>query len=72
MTLAASGDAAVLPPPDNCIIVLSQVELDLATTQRALQQLMEGLEQMRPDIIVVMGDFVSQHISDKLPYESFR
>ncbi len=41
-------------------------------TQRALGKLLEGLEQMRPDIIVLVGDFVSQRISDKLPYEAFR
>ena len=34
--LAAMGEGSTLPPADNCIIVLSQVELDLATTQKAL------------------------------------
>jgi hypothetical protein len=69
---AAATDAAVLPPPDNCIVVISQIELDLATTQKALAQLLAGLEEMRPHIIVIMGDFVSQRISDKMPYEGFR
>lgn len=69
---AAANDAAVLPPPDNCIVVISQIELDLATTQKALPQLLTGLEEMRPHIIVVMGDFVSQRIADKTPYEGFR
>jgi UDP-N-acetylglucosamine 2-epimerase len=50
-------------------VVLSQVELDQATTQRAMNTLLEGLEQMRPDIVVIMGDFVSQRISDKLSYD---
>jgi len=27
---------------------------------------------MRPEMIVLIGDFLSQKISEKLPYESFK
>ena len=27
---------------------------------------------MRPDIIVLIGDFISQKIAEKLPYDQFR
>jgi hypothetical protein len=37
-----------------------------------MQTLLEGLEQMRPEMVVLIGDFISQRIAEKLPYEAFK
>ncbi|TNV81490.1 hypothetical protein FGO68_gene12645 [Halteria grandinella] len=65
-------DEGGLPPCEKSIAVVSQLELDQASTQRAMVKLLEGLESMRPEIIVLVGDFLSTRISEKLPYDAFR
>jgi len=52
-----------------CLVVLSQLELDTPGTQRSLRTLLEGLEQMKPDIIILIGDFISEKNAEKQTYD---
>jgi hypothetical protein len=57
------------PEKDNSIVVMSQLEIDLTSSHKAMVGLLEGLESMKPDIIVLIGDFFSAKISEKLAYD---
>eukprot|EP00347_Sterkiella_histriomuscorum_P020272 403338437 len=65
-------DAQKREKPDDCIVILSQLELDSVNTQKNLPQLLEGLESMKADIIVLVGNFISQKLSEKLSYDQFK
>lgn len=53
-------------------MIVSQLELDNVTTQRALVKLLEGLESMRPEILILLGDFVSAKQAERLPFDGIR
>jgi len=57
---------------DDCIVILSQIELDTPQTQKNLRKLLEGLEQIKPDIVVLMGDFVSLKIAEKAGFDQLK
>ena len=55
-------------PDDNlepCIVVISQPEIDQMSNVGYLRTLLSGLEDMRPETIVIIGGFISEANSDK-------
>ena len=53
-------------------MIVSQVEIDKAKHQQALEALFQGLEQMCPEVIVLMGDYISQENNEDESFEKFR
>ena len=53
-------------------MIVSQVEIDKAKHQQALESLFQGLEQMCPEVIVLMGDYISQENNEDESFEKFR
>lgn len=53
-------------------MIVSQVEIDKAKHQQALEALFQGLEQMCPEVVVLMGDYISQENNEDESFEKFR
>jgi hypothetical protein len=54
------------------VVMVSNLELDENKTQEALCKFVEGLEALKPDIIVLIGNFISAKNIDSDSYDSFR
>lgn len=37
-----------------------------------MRTLLEGLESLRPDIIILMGNFISSKLSEKVPFDQLK
>ena len=44
---------------EQCVVVISQMELDKSKHMKSVELLLEGLESMKPEVIVLMGDYIS-------------
>ena len=58
---------------EQCVVVLSQLQIDQAKQLGAMKGLLDGLEQIRPEVIVLMGDYMSQESTgSQLPYDQMK
>jgi hypothetical protein len=55
-----------------CIVCISQPEIDQMNNVGYMKTLLMGLEDMRPEIIVIMGSFVSQENTESQSLEAFK
>ena len=58
---------------EQCVIVVSQLQIDQAKQLGGMKGLLDGLNQMRPEVIVLMGDYMSQEsTSSQLPFDQMK
>ena len=57
---------------DPCIVVVSQVELDQAKHLSAIKTMLIGLESMRPEVIVLAGNFISAENNEMQTFDKFK
>ena len=55
-----------------CIVCISQPEIDQMNNVGYMKTLLMGLEDMRPEIIVIIGSFVSQENTESQSLEAFK
>jgi len=63
---------AVSGEKEPSIVIISNLELDQHTTQKSMAGLFAGLEEMKPDIVVLVGDFISQQNIEREPFEKHK
>lgn len=49
---------------EQCVVIISQIEIDKAKHSNALEQMFRGLDDMCPEIIVLMGNFLTRENSE--------
>lgn len=57
---------------DMSLVLLNQVEFDNPKSIKALEKLCEGLEAMRPRIVVVTGRIFTEHASENDSFDRFK
>lgn len=57
---------------DQKIVVINQPDLDQAKHMQAMKTMLIGLDGMRPEVIVMIGNFISSQNSEMQTYDKFK
>lgn len=59
-------------PSDLSLVFLNQIELDNPKSLRALEKLLDGLEAMRPRMIIVTGRLYTERACENENFDKFK
>lgn len=72
------NETVKLPPTveesnyDPCIVIVNQIEIDQARQYNAIKSLFQGLESMKPEMLVLVGKFISNENNESATHEQLR
>ena len=55
-----------------CVVIINQAQIDKARHMKSFEELFQGLEQMCPEVVVLVGDFISPENNDTDLFEKVR
>ena len=55
-----------------CIVIVNQLQIDESKHHQALRKMFIGLEDFRPEVIVLIGDYISQENNETESFDKIR